>query len=139
MELPGGDAATLAFDESPSAAFTMPPGTFFEPGTNRRIPHSAARVGRDAFYPVSVSAGGAKLTRSGGGKERSAQAYRGRRTRGISGANFMDVGLKELADLLPKFLQTYLEEQIDERISNAVARSKRHLTARVTYRARVAA
>ena len=82
--------ASLGFDAEPSAPFAMPRGVWVSP-TGERVRAGANPAGTDEFYPQGERPPGIRGAPTSGTM-----------TRGIEARNFLDAGLRRIADLLPR-------------------------------------
>lgn len=81
--------ASLGFDAAPSAAFVIPKGVWVSP-TGERVNAGANPPGTDTFYPQGERPPGIK-----------GRATKARITAGIEARNFLDAGLRRIANELP--------------------------------------
>lgn len=104
-------AASLGFDDGPSAPFQIPPGYFVDPGSFATQPAGAR--GSGIFYPTSGKNPNIKFRPRTIGEMSP--------TRGIAAANFLDAGLQSMAESLPREYQAVYTRVYNDAASRAAA------------------
>lgn len=89
--------ATLGYDEGPSPGVFLPPG-FWLGSDGQRVAAGASARGADRFFPGGQRPAGIRGLK---GQEHG-RRQRIRQTAGIEAKNFLDAGLKRIADEFPK-------------------------------------